>query len=730
MRSSLNPLCIGLIGLVYSSMATSLGLGEITVKSLFNQPLEAEIAFVNVQETPSDQIIVSLATADEFQRRQLDRPFFLTDLSFKVVLDNPDKPFIEVTSSKPVIEPYLNFIVEIQLPSGRLLREYTALLDLPEPVKDVQEPTPPSSTVTDAENNRPQQTPVRPSNSAVSVTDEPVNEGSYRIRSGDTLWVIAERTRPDRSVPVKQMMFALQQYNPHAFINNDINLIKSEVVLEIPSISEIRAVDVNRVASTSTQNTQKTENTATSQSITSSPLPTETQSTNTGAPQGRLRLTSESTDLSSDSIEKEELVQALRQSMDTTANLQNRVIELEEQLQEQIKAMEVLLAEANQNLPVTNDLDENNVNTDSSLTPIATTATDVGSEFSERQSTEFAQPDSIDEISSSGSDTTEPTAEENPVQSITGNDTQDDRLLTIPSSEPIIAPSTNETTTVDNTEDQTINLTTLREKIVNFDYLNTAKNNAGTLIIAALVLLLTLLFIFTYRNKRKTSDQLIQFQNNKRKNAAGNHKTAPRFQSKPSKHSTDTKAAYEKQQNSKLEPEYYEVVIDDQIAEADICFSLGQIDKAIDILRNLIDKNPNHSEAHLALLKVYAQTNLVDELDEHFEKIHALKDKNLLRQASALRQYIEKNLQSDDELDPMMSTELELPEIEGQASNTIVDTQAEPEKNTSLEVHLELDEDSNEEIPASTIEKLDVPDLNIIELDKDLTDLSDPPKKT
>ncbi|POF41803.1 hypothetical protein B0D71_10090 [Pseudomonas laurylsulfativorans] len=114
----------------YSAWAPALGLGEITLHSALNQPLRADIALVDAADLEENELSVSLATADEFSRAGVDRVFFLDNLKFTPVLRG-SRSLIQVTSSKPVSEPFLNFLVQLDQPNGRLLREYTVLIDPP-----------------------------------------------------------------------------------------------------------------------------------------------------------------------------------------------------------------------------------------------------------------------------------------------------------------------------------------------------------------------------------------------------------------------------------------------------------------------------------------------------------------------------------------------------------------------------------------------------------------------
>lgn len=133
----------------YSTWSMALGLGDITVHSALNQPLKADIALVDAAGLSASDLSASLATADEFGRAGVERVFFLNDLKFTPILHG-NRQMIRVTSRKPVNEPFLNFLVQLDQPNGRLLREYTLLIDPPGspsivPATDEPDPRPQSS---------------------------------------------------------------------------------------------------------------------------------------------------------------------------------------------------------------------------------------------------------------------------------------------------------------------------------------------------------------------------------------------------------------------------------------------------------------------------------------------------------------------------------------------------------------------------------------------------------
>ncbi|MFK7816978.1 MAG: FimV/HubP family polar landmark protein [Gammaproteobacteria bacterium] len=130
-KSSVHILLISLL-LFLPGQLLSLGLGEIEVDSALNQPLNAQINLISARADELEEMRVELAPANVFDRVGVPRPYFLTQLKFTPVSLPGGGTAIRVTSKDPVREPFLTFLVEVTWPKGRLLREYTVLLDPPE----------------------------------------------------------------------------------------------------------------------------------------------------------------------------------------------------------------------------------------------------------------------------------------------------------------------------------------------------------------------------------------------------------------------------------------------------------------------------------------------------------------------------------------------------------------------------------------------------------------------
>ena len=252
MIQRLTLLLAGFVAIMAAPTCFALGLGDLELKSALNQQFYAEIELTNVRGLAAEEILPNLGAQKDFDRAGVERSYVLIDLRFKVEARENGQLFVRITSSKPIIEPFLDFIVEVLWPSGRMLREYTVLLDPPvfgkggvEPIQvspSQQRATAPKLTVP-AEPQPPRQAQARETTTqSTKAPKAKFTSGEYGMTSyGDTLWKIALSVRPDNSVSVQQTMLALKEANPEAFINDNINLLKAGYVLRIPTERELRA---------------------------------------------------------------------------------------------------------------------------------------------------------------------------------------------------------------------------------------------------------------------------------------------------------------------------------------------------------------------------------------------------------------------------------------------------------------------------------------------------------
>jgi Tfp pilus assembly protein FimV len=118
----------GILLCLLAAQAGAVGLGELKLQSTLNEPFKAEVALTNTANIGEEEIVVGFASAEDFAKRKLEHFFFYSDFQFEVDLN---RRVVLISSSRPITEPYLQFILEVRWPAGRLQREYTVLLDMP-----------------------------------------------------------------------------------------------------------------------------------------------------------------------------------------------------------------------------------------------------------------------------------------------------------------------------------------------------------------------------------------------------------------------------------------------------------------------------------------------------------------------------------------------------------------------------------------------------------------------
>lgn len=198
-----------------SGMANALGLGELTLKSAQNQPLDAEIELLDVRDLTAAEVAPSLAPPEEFSKAGVEYPGYLEDLTFTPVINPNGKSVLRVTSSQPLPGSVVKFLVQVMWPQGRLLRDYSVLLDQAK-----------------AQGEQP---------AAANVTPATSSAGSYTTKRRDTLWQIAARNTQSGG-SVQQTMIAIQALNPDAFIGNNINQLKVGQVLRLPDQQQVQSI--------------------------------------------------------------------------------------------------------------------------------------------------------------------------------------------------------------------------------------------------------------------------------------------------------------------------------------------------------------------------------------------------------------------------------------------------------------------------------------------------------
>lgn len=263
--------------------ASGAGLGKLTVLSALGQPLRAEVELSASREELTT-LSARIASPNAFQQAGIEYNSALSGIRFVVGQRANSQPYLDIQSDRPFNEPFLDLLVELNWSSGRLVREYTFLLDPPQAVQkqQVPAPTPQLPEIRREATPQPQQTapaisPIQAARPAVApptpadevlqkkpaaemqvirgadgvqrITKlaEPTQEKAEKqavtraVQRGDTLGKIAAEAKPE-GVNLDQMLVALFRGNQEAFAGN-INRLKAGKILAIPDRETIAEVN-------------------------------------------------------------------------------------------------------------------------------------------------------------------------------------------------------------------------------------------------------------------------------------------------------------------------------------------------------------------------------------------------------------------------------------------------------------------------------------------------------
>ncbi len=255
--------------LIVPFSAQGLGLGEITLNSALNQPLDADIELLSVEREDLATLTATMASADLFARYGLDRASFLNTIRLDIRSPSVGRHVIHVSSNRSITEPFVTMLIELNWGRGRMLREYTVLLDPPiyaaqpaQPAPTPIAPTPRATTGTTGTVVRmpqpvaePESTPAFRQPAMPSPLPAAERPDEYMVQRHDTLWELSRDMRP-AGTEINQMMIAVFRANPEAFYGN-INRLKAGVILRIPDSVEMAGI--NRAAATAEVRRQMAE---------------------------------------------------------------------------------------------------------------------------------------------------------------------------------------------------------------------------------------------------------------------------------------------------------------------------------------------------------------------------------------------------------------------------------------------------------------------------------------
>ena len=216
--------------LTLSIPALALGLGKLTVNSGLGQPLSAQIELTAAQRDELDSLRARIADPSVYRDNGAQYVGALARARITIE-QGVNASYLRVTTAAPVNEPFLNLIIELSWATGRVVRDYTFLLDPPgvtemqavEPAAPIRPEAAPTPT-TRAGRRAAEATASAPSTSTTSTATD--TAGSYTVKRGDTLSKIASQYKPE-NVSLEQMLVALFRSNESAFEAKNMNRLRT-----------------------------------------------------------------------------------------------------------------------------------------------------------------------------------------------------------------------------------------------------------------------------------------------------------------------------------------------------------------------------------------------------------------------------------------------------------------------------------------------------------------------
>jgi len=219
--------------LLLPGTGAALGLGKLTVNSALGQPLSAQIELTSAAKEELDSLAARIAAPSLYAQNNLTYPGALSRARVTLERAANGEPFLRITTQAPVSEPFLDLLIEINWASGRMVRDYTFLLDPPgttmiaspvEPVAPARVGAAPSTQ--------------RAPSAAPQAAAPRAGGDTYTVKRGDTLSKIATANLPSTAT-LDQMLVALFRNNSDAFDGKNMNRLRTGAIITIPGPDEI-----------------------------------------------------------------------------------------------------------------------------------------------------------------------------------------------------------------------------------------------------------------------------------------------------------------------------------------------------------------------------------------------------------------------------------------------------------------------------------------------------------
>ncbi len=275
-NSKLKQLTVALCMALMPISVFAAGLGKLNVMSGLGEPLKADIELISVTPEELNSITAAIASEEAYATQGIEKPASHNSIKVSIAKNTAGVPVLKLNSSQPISEPFLDMLIQVDWASGRLLREYTVLLDPPgytgetdtsaqdnqttqapvvRPIGKSQKSQMANGTMNDGGVTSPSSASkktgkhlkkTKPSTTSEAPSEEmapaPVASGQDHVTEhGDTLAKIARDMKPE-GVSLEQMLVGLYQTNPDAFQGKNMNRLKVGQIIRPPSEETLNTI--------------------------------------------------------------------------------------------------------------------------------------------------------------------------------------------------------------------------------------------------------------------------------------------------------------------------------------------------------------------------------------------------------------------------------------------------------------------------------------------------------
>ncbi|WP_144633341.1 FimV family protein [Bordetella genomosp. 13] len=198
--------------------------GHARVVSSPGEPMRIEVPLLDLTADEAASLQVQLADAAAWQRAGLQPPAPLADTRVTLEGSGAARRLVRISASQPITTPTIDVLLDLRSGAGQRQMQVTLLV----PARDAEAGV--------------RRAAVQPAAAASGSAQPARRVDDVTVRPGQTLSGIAARNAV-ADASIYQMLVALWQANPQAFIQNNMNLVRAGETLTIPDAATVRAID-------------------------------------------------------------------------------------------------------------------------------------------------------------------------------------------------------------------------------------------------------------------------------------------------------------------------------------------------------------------------------------------------------------------------------------------------------------------------------------------------------